>query len=232
MIDWTTRNTEEEIMDDLNYNKPDLEQTLREIDAVNSFLGGHNVSLGALKRVFDFSDRQSFHILDLGCGSGDILRRMEAQAIANNVHVTLEGIDANPHIIEIAKRQSQDTDIAYRTENIFDKKCDLSCDILHCSLFLHHFTDEQLITLLNTLKDTTSQAIIINDLQRHPLAYHSISAIASLFSKSSMFKADAKHSVLRSFQKKELDNILKNAGILDYQIRWMWAFRWQVIIHL
>jgi hypothetical protein len=45
-----------------------------------------------------------------------------------------------------------------------------------------------------------------------------------------MVKYDAPLSVLRAFRKKELIGILQAAGITRYTLRWMWAFRWQIIV--
>jgi hypothetical protein len=43
-------------------------------------------------------------------------------------------------------------------------------------------------------------------------------------------KNDAPLSVLRGFKKKELEEVLKKAGITDYSIHWKWAFRWLIIV--
>jgi len=46
-----------------------------------------------------------------------------------------------------------------------------------------------------------------------------------------MVRHDGKLSVKKSFLKKELQNYLKLAGLINYQISWKWAFRYQVIVH-
>ncbi|MBA4057205.1 MAG: SAM-dependent methyltransferase, partial [Marivirga sp.] len=71
---------------------------------------------------------------------------------------------------------------------------------------------------------------IINDIHRHSLAYYSIRLLTKVFSKSSMVKFDAPLSVRRAFTKKELLEILNEAGIKKYTIQWKWAFRWQVLV--
>lgn len=70
----------------------------------------------------------------------------------------------------------------------------------------------------------------MNDIHRHPLAYHSIKLLTDLFSQSAMVKFDAPLSVLRAFSKNELNDILQRAGITDFSLNWKWAFRWQLII--
>jgi hypothetical protein len=45
-----------------------------------------------------------------------------------------------------------------------------------------------------------------------------------------MVKNDAKVSVQRGFLKKELEEIIQKAGFSKYEIKWRWAFRYQVVI--
>ena len=104
-------------------------------------------------------------------------------------------------------------------------------DFVISSLFTHHFEDEKWSILIKKMMHSSKKAVIINDLHRHPLAYYSIGILTQLFSKSPMVKHDSKVSVMRSFKKKELETLLEKAGAKNYTIKWMWAFRWQVIIY-
>jgi 2-polyprenyl-3-methyl-5-hydroxy-6-metoxy-1,4-benzoquinol methylase len=103
-------------------------------------------------------------------------------------------------------------------------------DIVISSLFTHHFTDPNWISLIQKMADCASSYVVINDLHRHWFAYHSIALITTLFSKSEMVKHDSKLSVLRSFKRAEINQMLKNGGFNNYSIKWMWAFRWQVCL--
>ncbi len=77
----------------------------------------------------------------------------------------------------------------------------------------------------------SSQAVIVNDLHRHWFAYHSIGLLTQAFSNSEMVKHDSKLSVLKGFRKTDLQKMLTTAGIKNYSLKWMWAFRWQLIIY-
>jgi 2-polyprenyl-3-methyl-5-hydroxy-6-metoxy-1,4-benzoquinol methylase len=146
--------------------------------------------------------------------------------------VLLTGIDANPHIVDYAKNHSGDfTNIKFEALNIFSKEfLSRNFDIAIATLFLHHFSDEELIQFFAALKEKAKVGIIVNDIHRHPLAYYFIKWLTSLFSKSRMVKYDAPLSVLRAFKRNELKIILEKAGIKNYELRWRWAFRWQLII--
>jgi hypothetical protein len=45
-----------------------------------------------------------------------------------------------------------------------------------------------------------------------------------------MVKYDAPMSVQRAFKRNELVLILEKAGIENYELKWKWAFRWQLVI--
>ena len=103
-------------------------------------------------------------------------------------------------------------------------------DIIHASLFCHHLTDAQLVDFFRISSQNVTKAVVINDLQRHPLAYYSIKYLTQWFSKSRFTKNDAPLSVLRGFTKNELKQLLVKAGIVNYEIKWKWAFRFVIII--
>lgn len=227
------RSSDQEIMDDLDFSDPVIFQTLKEIDTINAWLGGNNVTLGGLKEVFkENSDKYSWHIADLGCGSGEMLRQIGDLTKRKAADIHLEGIDANPHIVDYAREKSLDyTNLKYSAINIFSPEfAKRKFDIVTCTLFCHHFEDKGLSDFLRTLQRKVSTAIIINDIHRHWFAYYSIKWLTAIFSKSYMVKYDARLSVLKAFKRKELEQVLQNAGISDYTIKWKWAFRYQVII--
>jgi hypothetical protein len=103
-------------------------------------------------------------------------------------------------------------------------------DVCTCTLFTHHFTDSELVQLLKGLKLKSNLGIVVNDLHRNPIAYHSIKILTKLFSKSPMVQNDGPLSVLRAFSKADWERVLDEAGIKDFQLTWHWAVRWQVLI--
>lgn len=226
------RSDEEEIMDDLNSSGEVIDQTLYELDEINRKLGGNHVTIDGIKRLLIKNPPlRKITIADIGCGGGDILIEIAKWAAKKKLQVDLIGIDANPNIIEFAQKNASDyPQIRFEALNIFSPEFrNQSYDIVISSLFTHHFKDDDLVSLFASLKKQAKIGVIINDLHRHWLAYYSIKLIVNVLSKSPMVQHDGPVSVLRAFKKKELVNILKNAGVYQYSIRWMWAFRFQII---
>ncbi|MFD3003884.1 hypothetical protein ACFS7Z_26245 [Pontibacter toksunensis] len=62
------------------------------------------------------------------------------------------------------------------------------------------------------------------------LTNHSIKWLTALFSRSYLVKNDGPLSVRRAFKKSELKKLVQRAAITSYSLRWMWAFRWQLLL--
>ncbi len=218
-------------MDDLNCQGEMLKQTLHELKVINKLLGGNHVTTGALQKLL--TKNTPYHIADMGCGGGDMAVVMANWANKNSFNIKITGIDANPNIIDYAQRNTQAySNIDYLVANVFDPTLkEHQFDIVTCTLFTHHFTDDELVNMLQNFQLIAGKAIIINDLHRHPLAWHSIKWLTRFFSKSPMVQNDAPLSVARSFKRADWEKILSLAGIAKYSLRWFWAFRWQLIIY-
>lgn len=238
MPDFSIRSTQVEIMDDLDCKGEVVDQTLIELDFINKWLGGNEVTLNGfhslfLKNISHHSKQEIIRVADLGCGSGDMLRLLATLFKRKNINAEFTGIDANPNIIAFAKKHSTDfSEIQYQTQDILsDTFSQQHFDIIFATLFFHHFTSNQLTEVFHNLKKQARVGIVINDLHRHWLAYYSIKLLTQFFSKSTMVQYDAPLSVLRGFRKKELKEILHQAGITHYSLKWKWAFRWQLVIY-
>jgi 2-polyprenyl-3-methyl-5-hydroxy-6-metoxy-1,4-benzoquinol methylase len=232
-IDFSTRSEAEELMDDLTCEGEVVNQTLRELDFINQWLGGNQITISALREVWKRIPKdQTIMIADLGCGSGEILRIIAQLAIKENRQVQLIGFDANTQIIEYARMHSNEfPNISFEVQNVFSSEFQKrKFDIVTATLFLHHFSKADLVNLLSSLIKQTSNAIIINDIHRHRFAYYSIKWLTQLFSRSEMVKFDAPLSVLRAFTKQDWQEIMASLRERRYTLSWKWAFRWKLIV--
>lgn len=233
MPDFSQRSETIEIMDNLNCSGPIVDQTLRELEFINKWLGGNSVTLNGLDKILSSCSQHELKIADLGCGGGDMLMMMNNRLKEKNINAVLTGIDANPNIIEYAKKNTAShVEMNFKAMDVLSAEFKReSFDVVFATLFFHHFTNNQLIELFTHLNRTTRCGIVINDLHRHPLAYYSIKFLTSTFSKSPMVVNDAPLSVHRGFTRAELEEILRAARITSYSLKWKWAFRWQLIIN-
>jgi 2-polyprenyl-3-methyl-5-hydroxy-6-metoxy-1,4-benzoquinol methylase len=233
MADFSKRSEDIEIMDDLTSSGEIIDQTLRELEVINKWLGGNAVTLNALAKLKRKAKLpEKLIIADLGCGGGDMLNLVSQWAERNKIAVELIGIDANPNIVEYARKHVPLKNVQFKALDIFSEEFRaMKFDVVMATLFFHHFTHDHLTEVFRQLKNQVNIAVIINDIHRHPLAFYSIGLLTRTFSKSSMVIHDAPLSVLRAFSKSELEKIFQDAGFSSYSLKWKWAFRWQAILY-
>jgi 2-polyprenyl-3-methyl-5-hydroxy-6-metoxy-1,4-benzoquinol methylase len=220
-------------MDDLTLASDALRQNLDELETINTWLGGYAPVLNALDRLRPrFPAGRPLRVADLGSGGGDTLRQIAHWARRRGIAVELTGIDANEFMLEYAAGKSANhPEISYQQFDIFSPEFQAQpYDVLTCSLFCHHFIDVELVPLLRQWQQQAQVAVVINDLHRHWLAYHSIKWLTRLLGGSYLVQHDAPLSVARAFRREDWVALLARAGITRYELRWRWAFRWQLVL--
>lgn len=236
-MDLTNRSAKKELLDRDDIPFDDIERNMYELDIINTWLGGHAISRCGLRTLLQQAKDSTrsprpIHICEIGCGGGDNLRALSKWCRKKNIPVSVTGIDLNAHCIRVASERWTGDQAGwihsdYRTVDL--TQTDHRPDIVFSSLFCHHFSDEELISMLQWMDRQAKIGWFINDLHRHILAYYSIKWLTSWFSRSRLVKNDAPLSVLRGFRKKEWINILRQTKIDRYDLHWKWAFRWLMI---
>jgi 2-polyprenyl-3-methyl-5-hydroxy-6-metoxy-1,4-benzoquinol methylase len=227
------RTDEPEIMDDFSLEGEELRDALDKIAKINQLLGGNKLTLNGLREILQESDKnKSITIADVGCGNGDMLRKIADFGNQNGYKFILIGIDANTFTINHAVKLSTSYDnISYLCEDIFTMNLPkLNCDVIVCTLTLHHFKDQEIIQILNNFQNSSKIGIVINDLQRSAVAYRLFQLLCVLFQLNRMSREDGLVSILRGFKKKELVAFSEKLKFKKYNIQWKWAFRYQWII--
>ena len=225
------RSYEKELLDADDIPFSDILVTMRELNVVNTLLGGHAITRKGVNYFLDkCPEDRPLSIAEIGSGGGDNLLAIRTDLEKQHRLYKLTGVDIKAECIQYAREQNPE-DINwicsdYRTVAWPGGRP----DIIFSSLFCHHFTDEEMIEQLQWLKKNSNLGFFINDLHRHPLAYHSIKLLTHLFSKSHLVKNDAALSVSRSFRRADWQRLLAAAGINTYSITWHWAFRYLICV--
>jgi 2-polyprenyl-3-methyl-5-hydroxy-6-metoxy-1,4-benzoquinol methylase len=202
MFTSSRRIIEHEILDE---QTPEAgERSLRDLVRINRYLGGHEATRKALRTI---APDGPFTVLDIGAGSGDageVIRAEYPQAQVTSLDYKLHHLRAaaSPKVAGDAFR------LPFRAR---------SFDIVHCSLFLHHFTDEQVMNLLRNFKEIARIAVIVNDLERHALAYYFLPATKWLMRWDAITVHDGPISVQAAFTAPELKKLAGEAGLRDIE---------------
>ncbi|GAA4323548.1 class I SAM-dependent methyltransferase [Pontixanthobacter gangjinensis] len=232
-IDTSKRTDQQEIMDDFELQGEELRKTLKDLDRINSWLGGDRVTIDGIKKlVRSKKEIEKIRVIDIGCGDGAVLRKVADWANTQAFKLDLLGIDANPFALEIARDLSRDyPSIDFQHLDIFDKEAkELDCDILLCTLTMHHFKDGEITMLMKKFEKHSRLGVVINDLHRSRLAYVLFQAFCAVFVNNEIARKDGLISILRGFKKEDFQKYRTGMNGSKHSIKWKWAFRYQWVI--
>jgi len=232
-LDTSKRSDRTEIMDDLEMEGDLLSRSLAKLDWINKWLGGNNVTLKGLDQLIVGHPKDKvLKIVDIGSGSGDMLRLVTDKLRRQGRKVDILGMDANDFTVNYARTESSDyPEIKYQTEYVSADTFDnLEYDILLGTLFLHHLKDDDIIEVMKIGTQKAKLGVIINDLNRSKIAYFLFNLL-TLFIPNPMIRQDGLTSILRGFKKEDLIKYSMDLGVKKYTIKWRWAFRYQWILY-
>jgi len=218
------RNIGQERMDSDAFSRQDAIDTFRYLTPVNRLFGGIRPVISFLKRESrSWSRGQVYHILDAGCGAGDVAVAIARWARRNNHRIEIDAVDDHQPTLELARDRCagypeihpHHGDVFSQTENRYD--------YVHASQFLHHFPDAEVPAVLGALREMSNRRLLVNDLIYAPLHYLATWAL-TLFT-SSVFRHDARLSVRRGFQIDSLEQLLRRHDLNDYRIEKHFLYR-------
>jgi hypothetical protein len=94
-----------------------------------------------------------------------------------------------------------------------------SFDFVFSSLFLHHFTDAQVMDLFTGFRGLARRAVVAIDLDRGPLAPTFLASTKWLFGWHDITVHDGKLSFDAAFKAKELLSLARAAGLAQARVR-------------
>lgn len=223
------RATQKELLDQPSIPFDDIRQNMKELEFINQHLGGHAITLKGFKKLS--GNIKDVYVCEIGSGGGDNLHALNKYCKRIYINANFTGIDINTECVNYANTRTTTSFINFINSDYSAVKfTDRKPDIIFSSLFCHHFTDVELIAMLQWMNDNSNIGYFINDLHRHPLAYYFIKYATAMFSKSYLVKNDAPLSVAKGFKKNEWINLLNSSGQKKYTVQWKWAFRHLIIV--
>lgn len=221
------RSAEPELMDDPAVDEGELESGLDDLHRFNRYLNGYATSVSGLRRLLP-PGVERLSVLDVGAGGGETARLLADWGARGGLDLSIEAIDRSPKAVARARARGESPSVRFACADLFALPPGRRYDVVHAALLLHHFPAGEAARALEKMWSLCRLGVVVNDLHRHPVAYYSAKALASL-SRSRVTRHDAPLSVLRAFRKQELLDLASAAGLPEPELRWSWAFRWQLI---
>lgn len=195
---------EPELLDDASAEE--ARENLVDLVKLNRHFGGYRI----LRRIISEFVRpgDGFSMLDIGSASGDMgaqlrLSHPKAAVIALDRKYEHLAQAANPKLVGDAFQLPF---------------APASFDFVFSSLFLHHFSNEQVAELLAKFKTIARRAVLAIDLERGPIAYRFLPATRWLFGWHRISLHDGPVSVQAAFKKEELLAIARKAGLAKARV--------------
>ena len=222
------RSAATEWMDTERVAPEDFAACLADLAAVNTVTLARLPTLGFLRRaVRRAGGGRALRVLDVGCGEGDMLRRVHRWAARAGHAVSLTGIDLTPRGIAAARAATPERlGIEYRVADAFGPGLD-GFDVIISSLFTHHLDDDQVVDFLRMMEGRAALGWFVNDLHRDALAYHGFRALSALAGWHRFVRHDGPVSVARSFRRADWTALLARAGVPG-AVRWHLPYRYCV----
>jgi hypothetical protein len=194
-----------EILDDLPEDQ--ARASLADLTRINRRWGGHATLRKLLAQAVQPSE--TFSLLDVGAASGDMgacVRGWYLGARVVSLDYRISHLHENPGP-SVAGDAFQ---LPFAAS---------SFDYVFSSLFLHHFTDAQVVELLRAFGRVARRAVLMVDLERHPVAYYFLPATRWLFGWDPVTVHDGKISVEAAFRPRELEDLARAAGLANPRAR-------------
>jgi len=200
-----------EMMDRPQPLSAELERDLERIRQLNRWFGSYRLVLDFMQRWINPGERM--RIVDLATGSGDIPRLIANYARKIGARVEIDALDRQPATLEVATRLSAGyPEILYREANILEWNSAEAYDIVLCTLTLHHFSDEDAVTVLRRCRELSRRFVLVSDLRRGFFLRAGVWLLTALIFREPMTRYDARLSAVRAFSFAEMRDLAVRAG--------------------
>ena len=170
-------------------------------------------------------------ILDIGSGCCDIPLAVSRWARAHDIPLHFTCLEIAGHAVDIARGQlarAGNPEVHLLQEDALTHQPAKPYDCAVASMCFHHFSNAQIVTLLQRLRGFVLKSVLINDLRRSRLA--SLAARLLLVGAAAEVRHDALLSIRRGFRIGELSALLRQLDSITLSVAPAHWFRIAAII--
>lgn len=213
----------QELLDEDLGSPEEIRQSFDDLWRINRYLGGVSGCLHLLDQFFARTGPHPVRILEVGSGDGRLAARLRDELMQRGVRAEFVTLDCR--LSHLRYGDGSAAGVSPVVADVF--KIPFShdrFDLVICNLFFHHFSGERATELLQRLFEVASKAVLINDLERHPLPYFFIH-FALPFARSRITRHDGPASVRQAYTRDELQKMAEQAGFRHFDVERLPAYR-------
>ncbi|MBK0419933.1 methyltransferase domain-containing protein [Leucobacter sp. CSA1] len=194
-----------ELMDDPECDPVRLRRTLQRFGAVNRLVSGWDGVYRSTLRPALASVEGRVRLLDIGCGAGDVLRRLVRLARRDGFAVEGVGIDPDPRALAVAEEASAAGGVTYRKAYAHELvAAGERFDVVVSNHLLHHLGSSELDGLLADSEALAARLCVHSDIERSAVAYAAFAVGITPLAPGSFLRTDGLRSIRRSYTREEL----------------------------
>jgi hypothetical protein len=174
-----------------------------------------------------------FRILDIGSGSCDIPLAVSRWARTYDIPLHFTCLETAGHAVDIARRQlarAGNSAVQLLQEDAFTHQPAEPYDWAVASMCFHHFSNAQILTLVQRLRGFVLNSVLINDLRRSRLASLATRLLLAGTDAPAGVRHDALLSIRRGFNISELSSLLRQLDRVTVSVEPARWFRVSAII--
>lgn len=216
-------------MDDPALDERLHRQALKGLERINWISGIPGLLWRAVRPLCDDITGRPVRVLDVGSGGGDISVKLWRRARRAGRTIQVGGCDISPQAIRMARERAEaagaGADANYFQLDVLNDELPDDWDVLYCSLFLHHFDEQQGVRLLSNMQRAARRLVLINDLIRSRPAYLLCCLGVRILTRSPIVHVDGPLSVRAGFQPREVLKMAESAGLSGARLTRHWPQR-------
>jgi SAM-dependent methyltransferase len=221
------RSFELEHLDKGDYTPEEYEGCLIELRRVNRYLGDSRAMRRSLLPEIERANLKKFSVLDVGAGSGELLRAVADWSRRTGRRARLVGLELNARSASATLEESREYPeiSSVRGDALGLPFDDNAFDYAMCSLLTHHFKDDRVVGIIRELSRVARCGIFVIDLHRHAVAYYFYTTLGRLLLHNRLVREDGALSILRGFRPGELGQLAHESKLACVSVERRFPFR-------
>jgi ubiquinone/menaquinone biosynthesis C-methylase UbiE len=209
----------DELLDEHDAPREEMERSLRDLRRINRYLGGQRIYRKLIRRLL--GGRMKGSILDLGTGTADKLDALRGELYRVGLDFKIDHLlyqrDGSPtrRVVGDAQR------LPFR---------DGSVDVVTSAHLFHHFSPHENVTILGEAMRVARVGVAVDDTRRHyvPLLFVLLLSALRLFGRITRFDAPA--SVRQAYTTEEVRDVARQSGVKQFELLQLFPFRFGLLL--
>jgi len=217
-------------MDGPEVSEPERRRALRGLARINRWSGVAERIWQVIERTLQELGLQSFSLLDVAGGGGDVAITLGQLAAKRGVSLDITLLDRDAGGLALASENAERAGVAVRcwAADALAGTWPEGFDVVMCSLFLHHLEEEQAVVLLSRMARSAWRLVLVSDLRRSAVGWAVAWAGCRVLSRSPVVHHDGPTSVRAAWSVEEVESLAQKARLQGARVERCWPWRWML----